>query len=326
MQDVRHIDISVIIVNYNTAELAIAAAESVLERDHGGRQVEIYLVDNASQGDDAARLSDRFAEEPRVRLLLEQENHGFGRGNNLVLEALADRPDPPEYVFFLNPDAALINDAIDILVTAIETRPQTAAAGPALFWDDGSEGVAAFRFPGLISEFVEGATLSLFKPLQARHSVALGVGLRAQPVDWVSGAALIVRFDVLREVGFFDPGFFLYYEEVDLLARLADAGWACWHVPEARIQHIAGSSTGLTRRDDKPKSMPGYWYDSWRLFFVNRHGRLGATVIALARLGGWSINWLASMIRLRRPDAPKRFAREFLSHVLGPLIFGAHSR
>jgi len=124
--------IAVIVVNYLAADLAIAAVQSVIDRKHGGRQVEVHLVDNASPGEDARLIEAAYNDmnwAGRVTLWLEQENHGFGRGNNVVLKALADREERPEFVFLLNPDAQLENEALDILVADLEAHPDAVAVG-----------------------------------------------------------------------------------------------------------------------------------------------------------------------------------------------------
>ena len=106
----------------------------MLGRDHGGRTVEVHLVDNASPGDDAARLAAAHAKHGwngRVTLHLEDVNHGFGRGNNLVLEKLAARATPPDKVMLLNPDARLENEAIAILADFLDAHPRAGLAGRA---------------------------------------------------------------------------------------------------------------------------------------------------------------------------------------------------
>ena len=128
--------IAVIIVNYGTPELAINAVQSVLDRKHHGRNVKIHLVDNASPGEDAKIFEKVHLERDwgaGVRLWLEVENHGFGRGNNRVLDTLATEALPPEYVFLLNPDAVLVNEAIAVLADALDADSRVAAAGARIF-------------------------------------------------------------------------------------------------------------------------------------------------------------------------------------------------
>ncbi|BAK68099.1 putative glycosyltransferase [Sphingobium sp. SYK-6] len=318
-------DISVIIVNYRTADLAIAAVESVLARTHGGRSVDVHLIDNGSAGDDGETL--RAAHEAkqwggRVTLHLESENHGFGRGNNVVLEALARRPDPPSYVFLLNPDARLDNEAIDILATFLDDTPSAAAAGASVVRPDGERVTAAFRFPGAASEFATACGLGFVSRLLRDSHVAMPADLGRQPVDWVTGAGFMMRFDALRQVGFFDPDFFLYFEETELLWRLRKTGHAIWYVPEARVVHVAGAATGMKggRVQDRPQ--PGYWYDSWRLYHVKTRGRTGARLVALARLGGALVNVLQNGLRGRGATLPARFFPDFGRFVLTPLFLG----
>ena len=141
-------DVSVIIVNYGTAVLALEAVASVL--DQGNRLREVHLVDNASPGNDAEMMAQAIAERGwggRVRLHAERTNHGFGRGNNLVLEQLANQATPPDKVFLLNPDARLDNAAIDILATFLDAHARVGAAGARIEKPGQVPVTAAFRFP-----------------------------------------------------------------------------------------------------------------------------------------------------------------------------------
>ena len=98
-------------------------------------------------------------------------------------------------------------------------------------------------------------------------------------MDWVSGAAVMFRFASIAEVGFFDPDFFLYYEEADLMRRMSVAGWQGWHVAEARVIHAEGAATQVRSHDER-RRRPDYWYDSRRMYFEKNHGRLYALATA----------------------------------------------
>lgn len=317
-------EIAVIIVNYGTAALAAAAVESVLARSHGGRSVEVHLVDNASPGEDAAFLAAAHRDrdwDARVTLYPETVNHGFGRGNNLVLRALAARAVPPRYVFLLNPDARLKTEALDQLAGFLDAHPDVAIAGCAIERpDDGPAATAAFRFPGMISEFTSALNVGAVERPLRRWSVPLPPDLPQQPVDWVSGAAFMARFAALAGVDHFRPEFFLYFEEVDMMRRIRQQGWQIFYVPQARVIHVAGAATGVSARTAR-KRRPAYWYESWRIHFLASHGRLGALGCALARMSGWSLNYLLSRIRRRPPESPERFLSDFSRHVIGPLLW-----
>ena len=319
-------DIAVIVVNYGTADLAIAAVESGLARDHGGRKVEVLLVDNASPGDDATRIAAAHADRgwgTTVTFYPEPVNHGFGRGNNVVLAALAKRPAPPRYVFLLNPDARLENETIGILADVLDAHADVAIAGAAIR-RDGTDALvpAAFRFPSLLSELDSAIAFGPVSRLLGSPAVALQPGGPTGPVDWVSGAAFLARFDVLKRVGFFDPRYFLYYEEVDLMRRVTAEGHAIWHVAEAVVAHAAGAATGLRGGERRTAALPAYWFDSWRIYYSAHYGRAGALGVALARLSGVGVNTVLSAFRRRSRAAPPGFGRMFARRVVLPLLGG----
>jgi len=178
-------NIAVIIVNYGTADLAVEAVESVLSRKHGGRIAEVHLVDNKSPDDSAQRLTDIHKAKnwgDRVTLYLEDENHGFGRGNNIVLEALAQRETPPQFVILLNPDAKLENEALSLLARKLEEDPKIAFAGAGSSKPDGTEVTAAFRFPNILAQFGHALAFGPVSKLLKNKQIALPPSNEAQQV------------------------------------------------------------------------------------------------------------------------------------------------
>lgn len=316
-------EISVIVVNYGTADLAIEAVESVLSRRHGGRAVDLHLVDNASPGGDAARLAEAHAARgwgDRVTLYPETENHGFGRGNNLVFAALARRETPPRYVMLLNPDARLENEALEILAGFLDTHPTVAAAGAGISLPDGTKVTAAFRFPSAIWEFAAAVHFGPITRLFAAHEVALRPDQPKGPVDWVAGAAVMFRREALAAADGFDPDFFLYFEEVELMHRLRTAGGEIWYLPEARVIHIEGAATKVRSHDRAYRRKPNYWYESWRLYYLKAYGRTGALCAATGWLAGAALNGMIARIRGKPPAAPQAFLKDFTSNILWPLL------
>ncbi|MEM0947193.1 MAG: glycosyltransferase family 2 protein [Pseudomonadota bacterium] len=315
--------VDVIVVNYGTVDLAVRAVESILERKHGGREVTVHLVDNASPGDDAGRMQEVHQAsgwEGRVRLWLSDENLGFGRGNNLVIDALLSAAeDAPEFVFLLNPDAALINEAVDLLACELEADDGAGAAGAAIELPDGTAQAAAFRFPRPVDEVVR--TIN-FGPLDRLFGVTDNehpTGPEGGVVDWLTGAAVMFRLDALRQTGSFDPGFFLYYEEVDLMRRLHVEGWRSRFIPAARVLHVMGAATG--NPFEGRKRTPEYVYRSRRRYFEKAHGR----PVALAMAAGiWIAGGLNVLLNAwRRPlYLPLKFFPDHWRFVLRPLLMG----
>lgn len=315
-------DVAVVIINYGTADLALQAVDSVLGRDHCGLQVEVHLVDNASPGDDAARLGRALEDSSRagrVTFYPEMTNHGFGRGNNIVLRALTGRPHPPRFVFLLNPDARLKSNTIVELANFLNDHPKAAAVGAGIDRPDGGPSVtAAFRFPSLISEFASAVQLKPLTQLTSRWSVPLPPTTPTQQVDWISGACIMARFESLQDVDFFDPDFFLYFEETELMYRLHKADWEIWHCAEARIEHVAGAATGIHAERTKP--LPDFWFESWRFYFCKTQNVVGVRLCALARLGGSILHVAIATLRRRQPSSEADFVRKFFYLVVRPLF------
>jgi GT2 family glycosyltransferase len=254
-----------------------------------------------------------------VTLYPKQVNHGFGRGNNLVLHALAARPAPPDKVFLLNPDAQLENEALDILAAFLDAHPRAGCAGASITNPDGRRATAAFRFPSAISEFSDTLAFGPVARLFRRHSVPLPPDMPTQRVHWVTGAAAMLRWEAVWQCRGFDPRYFLYFEEVDLMRQLAGHGWETWYVPEARICHIEGAATDVKSGRAQRRPQPDYWYDSWLTYHLKAHGPWGARLCAAARLLGWSANRAITFVRRRPTLAPQRYLDGFTRRVLRPL-------
>lgn len=314
--------IAVIIVNYNTATLTLEAVDSVLTRAHGGRNVHVHVVENGSPDNDATVLADAIATrgwQDQVTLHVESENHGFGRGCNLVLEKLAQAPVPPDYVLLLNPDAQLQNEAIDLLAQDLEAHPQAAATGAGISMEGTGPVVAAFRFPAPRREIARamhfGPAMRLLgvKPQGLPHDTPAG------PVDWVAGAAVLFRFGPLQQAGFFDPVFFLYYEEVDLMRRLTEAGHDIRYCPQAQVLHHEGASTGVRSSDTERRTQPAYLYRSWRHYFTKSLGSGRTLALALGVWGAAALGRGIALIRRKSPGMPRAFLADHGRLVVGPL-------
>lgn len=321
--------IAVIIVNYATADLALAAAASALAQRIPGtparpdRALHVHILDNASPGGDALHLAREIAArgwQDRVTLWPEPVNHGFGRGNNRVLDALCRLPDPPGYVLLLNPDAMLEEGALARLATLLDQRADVVGVGAGISKPDGRPVTAAFRFPSLLGEFETAACFGPVSRALHRHRIPLSPDHPQGPVDWVSGAAVLFRLAALREVGFFDPAFFLYYEEVDLMRRLRARGGVIWHLPSARACHVEGAATGVA--SGRIRRKPAYWFQSWHLYHLRATGRPRALLAALAHMAGAVVNILQSRLRGSPPAMAQSYLRDFVRGALLPLVRG----
>lgn len=325
--------VAVVIVNYGTAELAAEAVRSVLLQNHAPFDVEVHLVDNASPGGDAEVLEKLHAQESwgqgangPVTLYREAENHGFGRGNNVVLNALAARSEPPAYVLLLNPDAQLQPGALHTLAAFLDSHETVGCAGAQISKPDGTPVSAAFRFPTAKVEFTSAANLGPITRMTGDATLWMSPDLPTQQVDWVAGAAVMFRMEALAEAGFFDPDFFLYFEEVELIWRLAQHGWPCWYVQEAHVRHFEGAATDVRSGSGARKRRPAYWYQSQAMYFRKTSSHPRATGRALARLAGAALHRGVSLLRRRTPDLPKAYFRDYLRHTFLPVFTAVDQR
>ena len=305
------IEVAVIIVNYRSAELTLRALESLArERQKPELELRVIVVENASG--DEARLREGVARySDFARLLVSPTNGGFGAGNNLGLRTLLGEGSTARYFHFLNPDTVVRDGAVLELVRFLESRPAAGAAGSMFEHEDGTPWPVAFRFPSPLGELESGACIGLVTRLLQRHTVPLHLGDEPAEVDWLSGASMMFRREVLEDIGGFDEAYFLYFEETDLCLRTKAAGWQVWYVPQSRVMHVRGQSTGVTALGGKPRPLPRYWFQSRRRYFYKNHGLAYAAAAELAFIAGNGIGTLRHTIQ-RRPRTP-RLLRDFVS-------------
>ena len=304
------IEVAVVIVNYRSAALTLRALESLVsESERPELSLTAIVVENAS-GDEAELRKGMQRFESFARLVVSPVNGGFGAGNNCGLRALLASGSRPKYVHFLNPDTMAREGAVLALVRFLESNPEAAAAGSQFEDEDGTPWRVAFRFPSPLGELEGGACIGPLSRLLAEHKVALHLGDAPQQVDWLSGASVMFRREVLEDIGGFDEAYFLYFEETDLCLRTKAAGWQIWYVPESRVMHVRGQSTGVTVRTDKPKPLPRYWYESRRRYFAKNHGYAYAAAADLAFIAGNAIG--AVRHALEGQARPPRMLRDFV--------------
>jgi len=262
-------DVSLLIVSFNTRDRLRQCLAS-LPPALGSVHAEIIVVDNASRDGSADMLAQEF---PHIKLIRGESNLGFANANNLAAREALGR-----YWVLLNPDAVLPEGAIEQSVTRMDAETDIAMAGGRLLGEDGSDQPSARLFPSLMIEFLTLSGLAARYP----HSRFFGQfdrtwadpGVESQ-VDWVPGAFAILRRETLDQVGFFDPRFFLYYEEVDLCRRIHAAGWKIMYWPALRIMHIGGESSKTL--SDMSFSSKGSQLTLWRmrsqlLYYRKWHG------------------------------------------------------
>jgi len=242
--------VSIIIVNYKTKDLLNVALESI-KHFVTGCTYEIIVVDNAS-ADGTAEMMERLF--PEVLYLQLSENIGFGRANNEGIKLASG-----EYIFLLNSDTKLLNDAVSILANYLDDHRICGVCGGNLVDFEG-DCLHSFEkaFPNPLTDI---RRFSEFLPRQLRpRQRDYNDTHKPMKVAYVTGADMMIRACVLREVGVFDPVFFMYYEETDLSLRITRVGYEIVSVPEARIAHLKGASLANLMNSSEHYYKSKYYY------------------------------------------------------------------
>ena len=281
---------SVVVVSYNTKALTLQCLESLCRNVPEG--TEVCVVDNASS-DGSARAIQLFAKSSAVpvHVLSADRNLGFGSANNLGSAATSG-----EFIALVNSDAFVRTGALEGLRGYLQKTPQAAIAGPRLENTDGSFQESRFAFPSPFRAWVENLGLArVSRFLRGKRSLTAG------PVQWLSGACLMVRRAVWEHVGGFDESFFLYAEETDLQRRIAAMGWEIHWAPDFVVTHIGGSS-GLAERE----AVRERFFEGADRYILRYHGVFGALLFRAATVCGAVMRWCWSVLRSGRESKPAR--------------------
>lgn len=257
--DQEPFDVTVVIVTHESREDIEACLRS-LEAIEDRCSRELVVVDNASTDGTARYVATHH---PEVKLLTQTVRRGFSANTNLGAAPARGR-----HLLALNPDTVVPSGAIDRLVGYLDEHPDVGVVGPRLEYPDGSRQYAARRFPSPVGAAVRRTPLRLLLPsLAERHLLRDLSGDAVHDVDWMLGAALLIRGEAFRELGGFDEGYRLYCEDIDLCWRLHEHGWRVQHLGDVVIAHALRELTTrrfLTRRT--------IWHVRSMARFIRLHG------------------------------------------------------
>lgn len=306
-------EVAVAIVNYCTEKLSIECLRSLERERQNVPKLRVYVADNASpdgSGQAIARAVQDNGWSDWATVLLNPVNGGFAYGNNQVLRRVRDEGWRPAFVWLLNSDTVVRPGALGVLIDYLKANPGVGIAGSRLEWEDGERQASAFRFHSIISEFVSAARFGPITRVFDRWRVAPDLGDAPQRFDWLAGASMLMPYRVVESVGLMDERYFLYYEETDYCRRVANAGFTSAYVPDSRVIHYVGQSTGVT--SGRAKRIPKYWFESRRRYYVTHHGRAYAVAVDLAQLVGSGIGFTADVLLRRKSELPENFISDLL--------------
>jgi len=278
-------DVSVIIVNYNTRLLTIDSIRSVTNYVKNV-SYEIILVDNASSDGSITAIQQEF---PLVKIIANQENIGFGRANNKGISIAQG-----EFVFLLNSDAFLTSDALsDFCAFMRKAENKKVAVCGADLHTGGSEKTISYgNFPSLLDSFSTIGFYILYHKFYFKY-IASGVvntDNSIRQVDYINGSNMFIRKSVLNEVGAFDEDFFLYFEETELSYRIKKNGYVSYILPYIKIIHLAG---GSQKSKDFNYNQHYHFSRGRNLYFEKCHGKTYAFLVKICNVF-WEITMAVS--------------------------------
>lgn len=270
-------DLSIIIVNWNTSELLTQCLESIY-RAEPRLTFEIIVVDNGSIDDSISLTTELF---PDVLLIVNDRNLGFAKANNQGLVVAKGR-----YVLLLNSDTVVLPGAFDELVRVADNHAEVGAIGPKLLNMEGTLQESWASFPTFWSELFG-------KQIRRRRPVADSPF--AYEVDWMLGACLLVRLETIADVGPLDEGYFFYSEEVDWCFRMKKKGWKIWYLSNAEVYHIwGGSSQGFSLMK------MGLLYQNKLRYFNKYYGSTQATLLRYGLALAYFFGLISRIIPFKR--------------------------
>jgi len=228
-------NLSVVIVNYQTFELTRDTVNSVLGYDYPF-SVEVVVVDNASGDDSLARLKDYFKDD--VTFIASGENRGFAAGNNLALKDLSS-----DYVLLLNSDTIVWENTLENIYNYMENHPDVGACGCRVRLESGELDKACKRtFPNVKNSFFRLFHIPT-KSKDDNYNLTNLPDDEVYEIDCLTGAFMFMRNDALKQAGLLDETFFMYGEDIDLYYRIKHAGWKIVYYGKSSITHLKGASS-----------------------------------------------------------------------------------
>lgn len=308
----------VVIVNYRTPKLVVDCLRSLLPEVSAHGNVSVAVVDNASGDGSVDIISEAIRDEQWstwARVMPSSVNGGFAYGNNYAVAPALASDNPPDYVWLLNPDTVVLPGALRAQIDFLESHPRAGICGGGMAGSDGTPWPFAFRFPSLFSELDRAFRFGPVSRVLRRWITTQKMRDDGpERVDWICGANMMIRRQVFETIGLMDEEYFLYFEETDYCLQAQRAGFECWYLPQSRIIHISGQSSGVTGHSDKSRRLPSYWYDSRRRYFVKNHGRGYAIATDTVWIAAYILGRIRCRLQFKPNDVPPHFLADFFRH------------
>lgn len=290
----------VVIINYKTPGLIKSGLESLsLELNHETDKV--VVVDNASKDGSVEALSEFILYKKWnnwVTLVPSSVNGGFSAGNNIGINAFN-----ADYYLLLNSDAWVRPGAVGSMLNAMFQRSTIGIIGPRLEWENSEQQVSCFYNATawtVLLNVAKTGILTKFLQLFGVYEIAIPTTKKVSSPEWISFACVLVRGQLIKDIGLMDDGFFMYMEDIDYCRRTREAGWDILFLEDARVVHLNNgysNSEGIKR-------LPQYFYQSRSRYFIKYYGRLGLLATNILWYLGRSLSMSREYIQGKERSIP----------------------
>lgn len=307
--------VGIVILNYKTPDLVVDCLRSLQDQIEPG--IEVVVVDNASDDGSVEKIEaaiDAHRWGSWGKVLSSPVNGGFAAGNNLGIRAI----DADAYIL-LNSDTIVLPGSIAELLRAMDLWPGAGLIGPGFVGKDGSRDMSTFRLIRPMSELVRSASTGPISRLLARYDVPFQTADTVAEPDWIGFAGVLVRREVIDQVGLLDEGFFMYFEDTDYCRRVRNAGWTILYWPTATVVHMMGGSSKFSSEESSRRRAPRYFYESRSRYFAKHFGHAGLLFANLAWLAGRCVSLPRELLGNKSPHQREREARDNWINFLDPL-------
>lgn len=288
-------DLSIIIVNWNVKDLLRKNLQSIFKLTEG-LEFEVIVVDNASKDGSVQMVMSEFSQ---VNLIVSNQNLGFAKANNLGLEQASGK-----YVLFMNPDMELKENSFKILFDWLENNSAIDLATCQLIYPDGSRQNNIKNNPGLCDQLIILLKQHHFiQPKCVKQYLAKDFEYtKEQPVKQIMGAFVLVKNEVIQNLGGWDEDYFLWWEDLDLCKRAQAKGYQIWYTPQTKVIHYEAKSFEQQMSLVKQKR----FNNGMALYFLKHKGLLSCLVVKLFSYLSLGLAWITQILRIK-PKAQSKF-------------------
>ncbi|MEA5510786.1 glycosyltransferase family 2 protein [Crocosphaera sp. UHCC 0190] len=287
-------DLAIVIINYRTPHLVIDCLQSLQPQIEVNRH-RVMVVDNDSGDESVPILKQAIADnhwQSWVTLLPSPVNGGFSAGNNIGIKAITAKA-----YLLLNSDTIVRPGAIASLEEALAKHPEAGLISPRLEWPDETPQISCFRYHSPISQLIDAAATGPVTLLLKDYDVSIPVSDTPFEPEWTSFACVLIRREVIEQIGLMDEDYFMYFDDVDYCRRARDVGWKVLHWPMARVVHLRGGSGSVKAEVAARKRPRPYLYASRSRYFAKFYGKIGLWIANIFWLIGRCIAWVREFNR-----------------------------